>query len=140
MSPDTLLPYSIHNFKKYLFGVVFLLGSKDRKTRQWLQALTLGPTALGWVSILNPLFLLSWQTCLNAIGHRGQNTVVGNHFPSPGDLPNPGIEPSSPTLQADSLPAEPLGEPKTTGVGSLYLLQKILLRVSLSTTHGCYRQ
>ena len=30
-------------------------------------------------------------------------------FPSPGDLPNPGIEPSSPTLQADSLPAEPPG-------------------------------
>ena len=29
--------------------------------------------------------------------------------PSPGDLPNPGIEPRSPTLQADSLPAEPLG-------------------------------
>ena len=28
-------------------------------------------------------------------------------FPSPGDLPNPGIEPRSPTLQANSLPAEP---------------------------------
>ena len=28
--------------------------------------------------------------------------------PSPGDLPNPGIEPRSPTLQAGSLPAEPL--------------------------------
>ena len=27
-------------------------------------------------------------------------------FPSPGDIPNPAIEPSSPTLQADSLPAE----------------------------------
>ena len=30
-------------------------------------------------------------------------------FPSPGDLPNPGIKPGSPTLQADSLPAEPQG-------------------------------
>ena len=29
----------------------------------------------------------------------------------PGDLPNPGIEPRSPTLQADSLPAEPPGKP-----------------------------
>ena len=28
-------------------------------------------------------------------------------FPSPGDLPNPGIEPRSPALQVDSLPAEP---------------------------------
>ena len=33
-------------------------------------------------------------------------------FPSPGDLPDPGIEPWSPSLQADSLPSEPLGKPK----------------------------
>ena len=31
----------------------------------------------------------------------------GQPFPSPGDLPNPAIEPRSLTLQADSLPAEP---------------------------------
>ena len=49
----------------------------------------------------------------------------GYPFPSPGDLPNPGIEPSSPALQADSLPAEPQGKPKNTGVSSLSLLQQI---------------
>ena len=32
-------------------------------------------------------------------------------FPSPGDLPNPGIEPGFPALQADTLPSEPLGKP-----------------------------
>ena len=37
----------------------------------------------------------------------------------------PGIEPRSPTLQADSLAAEPQGKPKNTGVGSLSLLQGI---------------
>ena len=31
-------------------------------------------------------------------------------FPSPGDLPNLGIKPGSPALQADSLPSEPLGK------------------------------
>ena len=46
-------------------------------------------------------------------------------FHSPGDLPNPGIKPRSPTLQADSLPAEPQGKPKNTRVGSLSLLQGI---------------
>ena len=46
-------------------------------------------------------------------------------LPSPGDLPNPGIKPRSPTLQADSLPAEPQGKPKNTGVGSLSVLQRI---------------
>ena len=32
-------------------------------------------------------------------------------FPSPGDLPNAGIEPASPALQLDSLSAEPVGKP-----------------------------
>ena len=33
-------------------------------------------------------------------------------FPSPGYLPNPGIKPRFPALQADSLPAEPQGKPQ----------------------------
>ena len=36
----------------------------------------------------------------------------GEPFPSPGDPPNPGIEPRSPALQADSVPAEPAGRPR----------------------------
>ena len=64
----------------------------------------------------------------------GQNTGVGRLsllqgiFPtqrlSP-DLPNPGSEPRSLTLQVDSLPAEPQGKPKDTEVDSLSLLQGI---------------
>ena len=42
-------------------------------------------------------------------------------FPFSRDLPNPGIKPRSPALQADSLPAEPQGKLKNTGVGSLSL-------------------
>ena len=42
-------------------------------------------------------------------------------IPPPGDLLNPGIEPRSPALQADSLPSEPPGNPRNTGVGSLSL-------------------
>ena len=38
----------------------------------------------------------------------------GLPFPSPGDLPNPGIKPRSPALQADSLPMEPPGEPPSS--------------------------
>ena len=47
--------------------------------------------------------------------------------PSSRFLPNPEIEPRSLALQADSLPAEPPGKPKNTGVGSLSLLQQIFL-------------
>ena len=32
-------------------------------------------------------------------------------IPSPGDFPDPGIKPGSPTVQADSLPSEPPGKP-----------------------------
>ena len=49
----------------------------------------------------------------------------GYPFSSPGDLPNPGIEPRSSALQADSLPAEPQGKPRNTGAGCLSLLQRI---------------
>ena len=35
----------------------------------------------------------------------------GLPFPSPGDLPDPGIEPGSPALQADYLPTETPGKP-----------------------------
>ena len=56
----------------------------------------------------------------------------GQPFPFPWDLPNPGIEPKSPTLQADTLPAEPQGKPKNTGVGSLSLLQRIFLTQDLN--------
>ena len=38
-----------------------------------------------------------------------QEYWVGLPCPPPGDLPNPGVEPGSPTLQADSLPSEPPG-------------------------------
>ena len=61
------------------------------------------------------------------MGFSRQEHWSGLPFPSPEDLPNPGIEPRSPSLQADSLPSEPPGKPKNTGVGSLSLLQQIFL-------------
>ena len=42
----------------------------------------------------------------------GRNTEVGNLSLLQANLPNPGIEPRSPALQVDSLPAEPPGELK----------------------------
>jgi len=51
-------------------------------------------------------------------GESPQEHWSGLPCPPPGDLPNPGIKPRSLTLQADSLPSEPLGKPMNTGVGS----------------------
>ena len=45
------------------------------------------------------------------MGFSRQECWGGLPFPSPGDLPYPGIEPPSPALQADALPSEPPGKP-----------------------------
>ena len=46
----------------------------------------------------------------SAMGFPSQEYLSGFPFPSPGDLPDPGIKPRSPALQADSLLSEPAGE------------------------------
>ena len=45
-----------------------------------------------------------------SIGFSRQEYWSGFPFPSPGDLPYPGIEPGSPALQTDTLPSEPPGK------------------------------
>ena len=45
------------------------------------------------------------------MGFSRQECWSGLPFPSPGDLPDPGIEPRSPALQADTLPSELPGKP-----------------------------
>ena len=47
-----------------------------------------------------------------SMGFSRQGYRSGLSFPSPGDLPNPGIKPQSPSLKADSLQAEPQGSPR----------------------------
>ena len=46
-----------------------------------------------------------------SMGFSRQEYWSGLPFSSPGDLPNPGIEPRSPTLQADALSSAPPGKP-----------------------------
>ena len=65
-------------------------------------------------------------------GFSRQEYWSGLPCPPLGDLPNPGIEPRSLTLQADSLPSEPPGKPTNTGVGSLSILQGVFLTRELN--------
>ena len=66
-----------------------------------------------WVKSLSRvrLFATPWTVAYQAppsMGFSRQECWSGLPLPSPGDLPNPGIEPGSPTLQADPLPSEPV--------------------------------
>ena len=54
----------------------------------------------------------------NTLWPRRAPLSMGFSRPSLGGLPDPGIEPESPTLQTDSLVSEPLGKPKNTRVSS----------------------
>ena len=59
------------------------------------------------------LFATPWTVAHQALPSTGfsrQEYWSGLPFPSPGDLPDPGIEPKSPTLQADALTSEPPGK------------------------------
>ena len=61
------------------------------------------------------LFATPWTVAHQAppsMGFSRQEYWSGLLFPSPGDLPDPGIETRSPAFQADALTSEPPGKPK----------------------------
>ena len=60
------------------------------------------------------LFATLWTVAYQAspsMGFSRQEYWSGLPFPSPGDLPDPGMEPRSPALEADALTSEPPGKP-----------------------------
>ena len=60
------------------------------------------------------LFATLWTVVYEAspsMGFSRQEYCSGLPFPSPGDLPDPGVEPGSPALEADALTSEPPGKP-----------------------------
>ena len=75
------------------------------------------------LQVAQPLFVTPWT--LQSMEFSRPESWSGQPFPSPGHLPNPGIEPRPPALQADSLPPEAQGKPENSGPGSLSLLQGI---------------
>ena len=65
-------------------------------------------------TVVSQLFAALWTVAHQAplsLEFSRQEYWSGLPFPSPGDRPDPGTEPGSPALQADSLPSEPPGKP-----------------------------
>ena len=86
------------------------------------------------------LFATPWTVACQAplsMGFSRQEYWSGLPFPSPGDLPNPGIEYGSPALQADALSSEPPGKPQplvniVTTLIRVYLLMIFQLGFNLT--------
>ena len=78
--------------------------SPQTSNRKWKKVKTLS---------LVRLFVTPWTVAYQvppSMGFSRQEYWSGAPFPSPGDLPDPGIEPGSPTWQADALLSEPPGK------------------------------
>ena len=85
----------------FLLQRLGLISGQERRFHKWF--------VLALVSEVAQLCPTTWTVAYQAplsIGFSRQEYWNGLPFPSPGDLPDPGIEPGSPTLQADSLPSE----------------------------------
>ena len=65
--------------------------------------------SLSCVQLFATLWTVAYMAPLS-MGFSRQEYWSGLPFPSPGDLPNPGIEPGSPALEADALTSEPPNE------------------------------
>ena len=95
-----------------------------------------------WVKSLSRVwfFVTPWTVAYQAppsMGFSRQEYWSGLPFPSPGDLPDPGIEPGSPALQADALTSEPPGKPCHASKVSLKVIpQRWLVPLLCTSTHS----
>ena len=82
------------------------------------------------------LFATLWTLAYQAppsMGFSRQEYWSGLLFPSPGDLPNPGIEAGSPALQADALPSEPPGKASNSVTNSMKTLKMVPVKKNVSS-------
>ena len=100
-------------------------GREKKKNTKKKNSKTLGRTWKNYFVLIRNRAQTPWT--LQSMEFSRPEYWSGQPVPSPGDLPNPGIEPRSSALQEDSLPVEPQGKPQNTGMVSLCLLQQIFL-------------
>ena len=80
--------------------------------------------------VLSPALCDPWTVACQAplpMAFSRQEYWSGLPFPSPEDLPDPGIKPGSPAFQADSLPSEPQAKPYVIRVNLYFLFYNIPL-------------
>ena len=117
LSEDPKLPYLfLMCHMKFAFARLLPYVLQHLIMRSFLMELYLRETHYEPVKLLSSvwLFAIPWTVTYQvppSIKFSRQRYWSGLPFPTPGDFPDPGIEPKSPALQADALPSEPPGKP-----------------------------
>ena len=87
-------------------------------------------SVLSHVRVFANPWTLAYQAPLS-MGFSRQQYWSGLPFPSPGNLPDPGIKPRSPALQTDALPPEPPGKSILKEISPEYSLEGLILKLEL---------
>ena len=98
--------FSVHYYPKYIENYKTVRKNKDKRNNQNDKQI--------YEMVPNTISETPWTVVFHAppsMGFSRQEYWSGLPFPSPGDLPDTGIKPGSPTLEADALTSEPPGKP-----------------------------
>ena len=108
---DFTFTFRFHALEKEMAFTLFFLENPRDGGAWWaaVNGVTQSRTWLKWLSSSSRT--IAYQAP-PSMGFSRQEYWSGLPFPSPGDLPDPGIEPGSPTFQADALSSEPPGKPR----------------------------
>jgi len=123
------LPLEIWEVQSHSHLTQMLLEGQLLNSRQWLKIQSgcyLYSAVLCLVMSDSAILQIVAHKAPLSMGFSKQEYWSGLPCPPPGALPNLGIEPRSPALEADSLPSGPPGKPMNTRMGSLSLLQGIV--------------
>ena len=123
----------------YRFFIIFLPKSKHLLISwpQSLSAVILEPQKNKICHCQVQLFVNPWTVAYQAplsMGFFRQEYWSGLPFPSPGDLPDPGMEPGSTALQSDSTLSEPSGKPRSAIHTQVYMYRSA---IHISLFFGC---
>ena len=117
--------------------VVKMMNMFLKKSEQGLGLLSKKVKSLSLVLLFATPWTVARQAPLS-MGFSRQEYWSGLPFPSPGDLPNPGIKPGSPALQADASSSEPPGKPQAYAQAMLISLDMLHLGHPGSDLGGMY--